>query len=213
MNLNKVDKIILRSKEEVDRLLHWRDLNKDLVREFVPSLTEGLITYQNYRQYFKQDGKTVTYRVWFGDEEVAIAVVKIVEGGYTVVDFNTSLTAKDINEVIQDMTTIHASLMAYMAHYKHHVSERRETTLKTKKGKQKGGKKVKDRVIKIGRKVYDVDVPAPISTDKRPYERQAKRWDVTGHWRTYKKSGKRIWISTYTKGDNNAEKEPKTYKL
>lgn len=213
--MDKVDKIVLKDKTELDTLLKWRDLNKELVREFRPSLFEGLIVYQNYKQYFKQDGKLVFYRVWFGDVEVANAVIEIVDSGYKVHNKNFMLVEdeKDVNNAMMDMTTIHASLMAYMAHYENHVTQRKETSIKTKKGKQKGGKRSKDRVIKLGRKVFDVSVPPSMSTDKRPYERQAKSWGVTGHWRKYKKSGKRIWIETYTKGDKEAEKEPKTYRM
>ncbi len=218
MNLNKVDKIVLKNQEEVDTLLKWRDLNKDLVREFKPTLNEGLIVYQNYKQYFKQDDNIVIYRVWFGEVEVANAVIEIVDGkgGYKVIQRNFILVEgeKDKDNALLDMTTIHASLMAYMAHYEHHVKQRKEVTTKTKKAKHKGGgKRAKDRVVKMGRRIYDVTVPAAISTDKRPYERHAKTWGVTGHWREYKKSGKRVWIASYTKGDKNAEKEPRTFKL
>lgn len=215
MNLDKVDKIVLTSKEEVDTLLKWRDLNKDLVRKFVPSLTEGLIVYQNYKQYFKQDGNTIIYRVWFGDMEVSNVILGLVEGGYRVVDSSFILIEdeKGKQNAIADMTTIHASLMAYMAYYEHNVTQRKEQSTKTKKAKHKGGKRSKDRVIKIGRKVYAVSVPAAVATEKRQYDRHAKSWGVTGHWRTYKKTGNRVWIDTYTKGDKTAEKEPKTYRL
>jgi hypothetical protein len=215
MNMDRVDRIILTSKEDLYTLLKWRDNNKDLVREFKPSMQEGVIVFQSYKQYFKQEGKIISYKIWMGELEVMTLVIEKKDDGYLVQDVKHKFRegSKEAKEGIQDAVTVHASLMAYMSHYVHNVSERREQTIKTKKGKKNGNKKVKDRVVKLGRKVYSVAIPAAISTDKKPYERQALAWGVKGHLRTYKKSGKTIWIETYTKGDKNAEKEPKTYKL
>lgn len=213
MNIDKVDKIVLKDKNDLDTLFKWRDLNKCLVREFKPTLNEGIIVFNAYRQYFKQEGNHVFYRVWFGDHEAMTLTIEKDEKNYRVLNVDSEFKGNQLTEYMQDCVTVHASLMAYMAHYEHHVAQRRELSTKTKKAKRKGGKSSKDRVIKIGRKVYDVTIPTGISTDKRPYERHTKSWEVKGHPRTYKKTGKTIWIESYKKGDKTAEKEPKTYKM
>jgi len=54
-----IDKIIINNKD-IKQLLTWRDNNKELVRNFMPVLTEGVIIYENnYRQYFKQEGDII----------------------------------------------------------------------------------------------------------------------------------------------------------
>ncbi|MFL1672512.1 hypothetical protein [Paenibacillus dendritiformis] len=76
MNIDKVDKIVLKDKNDLETLFKWRDLNKDLVREFKPTLYEGLIVFNAYKQYFKQEGNLVSYRVWFGEHEVLTLTIE-----------------------------------------------------------------------------------------------------------------------------------------
>ena len=39
------------------------------------------------------------------------------------------------------------------------------------------------------------------SSEKRAYNKTCDAWDVRGHWRTYKKSGRRVWVAGYKKGN------------
>lgn len=50
------------------------------------------------------------------------------------------------------------------------------------------------------KKVYDYE-QAERDGEKRSYERQAESWEVAGHWRQYKKSGKRVFVKGYRKGE------------
>ena len=47
-------------------------------------------------------------------------------------------------------------------------------------------------------------------TRRGDWTRQTDAWSVSGHWRTYK-SGKKVWIDGYTKGEGNATR--KVYKV
>ncbi|MEK5036171.1 hypothetical protein MKY96_32500 [Paenibacillus sp. FSL R7-0302] len=210
MQLDKIDKIIIQRSEEVNSLLRWRDLNRDLVREFKPTLKEGIIEFQQVRIYFKQMDKIIEYKIWFGDTNVMSFVVDLVEEGYRVIKMVTEFPKEETESHRMDAVTIHASLMAYMAHYERHVTKRTVRTSKTKKGK--GGSKSKSKIVKIGRAIYDVKVPTEVRTEKRPYTPATEPFEVRGHERVYK-SGKKVWIESYTKGDKTKEKSPKTYKL
>lgn len=45
-------------------------------------------------------------------------------------------------------------------------------------------------------------VPKDTSEGGDKYKKKCPYWRVIGHWRTYKKDGKRIWINSYWKGRN-----------
>lgn len=47
--------------------------------------------------------------------------------------------------------------------------------------------------------------------DKRRYERHMEKWNVKGHYRTYK-SGKKVWIEPQVRGAGK-EVTPKEYKM
>ena len=49
--------------------------------------------------------------------------------------------------------------------------------------------------------------------EKRSYERVTESWEVGGHWRTYKKSGKRVFVKGYKKGIGSVNKKGKDFTL
>lgn len=58
------------------------------------------------------------------------------------------------------------------------------------------------------KKVYDYD-QAEREGEKRSYERHIESWEVAGHWREYKKTGKRVFVKGYKKG--SGKKKGKDY--
>lgn len=60
------------------------------------------------------------------------------------------------------------------------------------------------------KKVYDYE-EAQREGETRSYERQAEAWEVAGHWRHYKKSGKSVFVKGHRKGEGT--KKGKDYKL
>ncbi len=45
------------------------------------------------------------------------------------------------------------------------------------------------------------------------FVRHAKNWTVRGHWRTYKKSGKKVWVKAHVKGNISKDVKGKSYQL
>lgn len=73
------------------------------------------------------------------------------------------------------------------------VPQKRNTTNKKNKKKNKQVKYITNTKYIINNITND--------TEKRVYNKTCDTWDVRGHWRTYKKSGRRVWINGYKKGD------------
>lgn len=219
MNLERLDRIVIKNQEEVERLLRWRDENKDLVRHCKPVLREGLIQYRDNDIviHFKQQENEVFVRYESFFNNIAIAKILILrnsDGTYAVASewFHHTIPSDKYMEYIQDMVTVHMTLMAYMEHHVEYVDSRRESKTVTKKAKH-GDKKNKNRSVKIGRKVYIVDVPEDVTSEKRKYERHTETWKQRGFWRHYKKSGKVTWINEQVKGDKTKNPAPKDYRI
>lgn len=76
--------------------------------------------------------------------------------------------------------------------------------------KQSASEKGKNResdsvahVVYLSGQVTVIIRPDPNTTGResaRPYVRHTEAWDVRGHWRHYKKSGKTVWIAPFKKG-------------
>lgn len=83
--------------------------------------------------------------------------------------------------------------------------ERREVKYSGKKSRK--SKRNKTYINKTIYRVLSYTEPE----EKRTYGRHLDSWDVRGHWRTMK-TGKRIWVSSYTKGDKEKAQD-KEYKI
>lgn len=211
MNLNNVDKILMKDKSELDKLMQWKDNNKELVRNYNPVLEEGLIIFEEYKQYFKQTENKVNYIVWFGDKEVMKLEILNCQGGYVVKNIWSIFHPEHQEMSIKDCVTTHYSLMAYMANYTEYVTEKRQRVIKKKKASSKSKKN--NRVIKLGKRIYDVTIPQSVAMEKRSYKKHTEAFTVSGHYRTYKKTGKRVWIASYIKGNKEADRQPRTFKM
>jgi hypothetical protein len=213
VNINKLDKIVLRNKKEVDDLLLWRDNNKELVRRYNPVMNTGLIeSFNGISITFDQKGMLVRYEVYNSNRIIMrLLVLRLSNGKYRILhDWYADtipLTARQQN--VQSTCTIHFSLMAYMEHYREYITETKQRTSIVKHGKKSGNKK---SVRKIGKRIYTVSVPKEAITEKRKYTKSDKPFPVCGHWRHYK-SGKVSWIPSYVKGDKTKEREPVIYKM
>ena len=63
-------------------------------------------------------------------------------------------------------------------------------------------------VEELSTKIVYTDDTVKYDPPTRENERHVDAWGVDGHWRTYK-SGKRIWIAPFDKGDKAKDKKPK----
>lgn len=90
--------------------------------------------------------------------------------------------------------------------------EKMEKVEKVEKKSKKGKKGInRGNVRYIRRTIYNMNTVG--ERPSREYSRHMESWQVRGHWRYYK-SGKKVWIESYTKGHNNKEEvEGITYKI
>jgi hypothetical protein len=107
-------------------------------------------------------------------------------------------------------TRVAIETFAYMVNVSENVIEKKQTRVYNKKASAKKGGKNKKRQVKISVNKYTFDHER--SDSGRKYDRHTDGWTVRGHWRYYKKSGKRVWIPSYSKGDKRNVEE-KTYKF
>jgi len=121
----------------------------------------------------------------------------------------------NLQDSIQDIITVHASLMAFMAEYKDSEQVKSEVQeVKTFKKQKKNKKKASsNRIVKITKKsIFKINLEGVENKEKKQIERHTESWKVRGHWRNFK-SGKRVWINEYVKGNKEVNKVSKTYKL
>lgn len=122
--------------------------------------------------------------------------------------------SKDENWFINTLYKLTMGLINYINKPKEviekDVSEYIERVRK-KKGRKKGKS---SKTTYINKKVYVFNSLPDTNDDyneKKEYNRHVDSWDVRGHWRRLK-SGKRIWVNAYTKG-NAKNKKDKLYKI
>lgn len=94
-------------------LMAWRDKNKDAVRNFLPLLTEGtisVITPENL-QYFNQVGRDTFHMNVTAEQYIAFSHNV---DTWQVVEVANTIQFYPKEEAIQDMITVHATVMAYL---------------------------------------------------------------------------------------------------
>jgi len=221
MNLSRLDRIIL-TEEDIKKLLSWRDENRELVRNFKPVLTEGVIEISDYKQYFKVEGSVIHHKVFINSLEILRFSYNHITWKVTEVRDNTKSLNIELDkndDVIADFNTIFMSMMSYMVNYQNNIEYiNRETVTEIENKKPKKNRKSsgnKNRVVKITKTIYRINgLPDKNNSAETPkiFTRHTESWKVRGHFRKLK-SGKKIWIREHTKGNQQKETDPKTYKL
>lgn len=215
MMFDKYD-IIKLKHNDLQKLLTWRDNNKDKVRNYNPSLTEGVIVFEkHYKQYFNEKGMFVEFKC-FVYEELKLHLFWNKLTKKVKIYHISELANYSQEEAVKDALTVYASLMAYMEYFQEDT-KRVKKVVKTNNANKKKNKKHKNKknVIKIGRAkyIYNIDITKEQSEErvgKKPRKKPKGSWVVRGHWRNLK-SGKKIWIKSYPKGEGR--KKVKIYKM
>jgi hypothetical protein len=209
-NLDRIEITV----EDIKKLMEWKNKNKDLVRNRKDVLKEGFICYDDTSIYFKRTLIHMEYKMFYAKGKILSfkhnALTYVISDVWK--DSSFKLNDYERQEMIKDIITVHASLMAYMEHYNPQVEVKVIQTSKESKKSNKT-KKVKNtkRVVNLTKqyKVNIVDKPTP--TPHGYHERHTIAWRVRGHWRKYK-SGKTVWVNSYTKG-NIEDVQGKIYKI
>lgn len=239
MDFNEIDRIVI-SQKEITELFKWKDENKELVRNYKPLLLEGVIEFGNSYLYFKhskENTNLITFKLYAMDK-LAIKfdynkITWLATNQYFDSDFSKLvLDGKTENKekMLQDLLTLHSSLMAFVQNYESEIEireEKKRVTKKTNKKSKKAKKNNKNKKVSklITKKVYIIpdnvkEVIEKEDRNKRPYTRQTDIWTRRGHMRTYRdKQGnviKRVWVRPTlckAKGKKEGKKEGKIYKL
>lgn len=153
------------------------------------------VTYENPN--LKKDAIfSITY--WYSAEQVTESLQSYIYGG------------TEGESSIVKFVYISYLLMLYIAETKSYELQE-SVQIKSKVQGGKKGKKKKVTQTKIVLKRYVPKLPTGTK-----YDRHAEAWKVRGHYRVYKKSGKKVWVEPHVKGKNRDKSDSvpnKNYRL
>lgn len=217
--------IIKLTLKQVNDILSWRDKNKDLVRRYMPYLTEGSIQIDDnnridftvafgepiqFTTIYYNNNIIVFSLTWSADELKGFWLLeKENYVNYALLQGQNEYTYEELR---QNILTVYASVNAYFFHYRQDLSivEQKEVNRHTIKGKNNT---YKYKIEKSLNKIYTI--VGKIHHNKIPGNRQWRVdcWGVVGHIRHYK-NGKEVYIKPYLKGKNRLNGDNnKIYKI
>lgn len=224
INVNALDRIIIHESDankfnEVNKILNDNPaLNKIIMDLDTPFGEKGIITYipntknslqvdfffnfqnRNRMELSEIDGEgKINFRVSL-DAHLNLIDLKRFVGIARLSDEYISELAKRTVILLVDFMK-YAQYMNYTKQNNPIVIKRAVIKKSTQNSTEKSVKDTRSTVsVSKPKKVYDYE-GAEREGDKRQYERQAESWEVTGHWRHYKKTDKRVFVKGYKKGE------------
>lgn len=201
-----VDKIIVRTNADMQRVIDWAD--RLVGAQIKVAFPEAEIEFQEEEIVlrFKDEGSGI---VWFAAEMVGVKVVewrsnlddgdildlRIAAEGEKKIGLSL-LLARD-NTVAKCVRKFRA-LMLFASYYKEEVERTKVVERRSIQKKRSGsGKRSNKRMLTVRKYFIDEEI---LSELPRKYERHTDGWGVRGHYRHYK-SGKTVWVRPYTKGE------------
>lgn len=202
-----MDKVVM-NEQDLVLLLHWRDENKDLVRQLPCPLkaVEIVLTHNGFRIKGIRTGNRLKLYLNMNARPMGSTEFRMTENRMWA-----SVPGKNRMQVdqenLQAVLTVYCSLMALMT-YASPVRKTNETTKVVATHKPTKGKssRKQNRTTYILRKENGTLLALPRGSHSSP----AGIFTVRGHFRHYK-SGKVVWIAEYQKG--TGKKHKKTYKI
>lgn len=217
--------IIKLTLKQVNDILSWRDKNKDLVRRYLPYLTEGSIQIDDnnridftvafeepiqFTTIYYSNNIIVFSLTWSADELKGFWLLeKENYVNYALLQGQNEYTYEELR---QNILTVYASVNAYFFHYRQDLSivEQKEVKRHTVKGKNNT---YKYKIEKSLNRIHTI--VGKIHHNKIPENRQWRVdcWGVVGHIRHYK-NGNEVYIKPYLKGKNRLNGDNnKIYKI
>ena len=217
--------IIKLNLKQVNDILSWRDKNKDLVRHYLPYLTEGSIQIDDNNRIdftvaFEEPIQFTT--IYYNNNIIVFSLTWSADGGngfwllekenYVNYSLLQGQNEYSYEELRQNILTVYASVNAYFFHYRQDLSivEQKEVKRHTVKGKNNT---YKYKIEKSLNRIHTI--VGKIHHNKIPENRQWRVdcWGVVGHIRHYK-NGKEVYIKPYLKGKNRLNGDNnKIYKI
>lgn len=220
--------------EQLNQILEWRDVNKDIVRNFLPFLTEGKITI-SIQKYFDtifdfsvseiEESKDysivcfVMFKIKNNIENIAMLNIKTnnKDGKCSTFisrlsDYDKHYTKEQKDAFAQDCIGCFFAINAYFFHYRQDLSDIPVKEVKKHAATSKNGKKYQKNIRYLTIKYR---LKGQIRKNRIPKAKQwhVDCWQVTGHIRHYK-SGKSIFIKPYYKGKERQKMiSEKVYKV
>lgn len=234
-DLQNIDTIIL-SHEQLQKLLLWRDNNKDHVRHFRQILDSGIIEIEYSKIYFHEDINANCINYSFFIDNVYFVSFTFSRITNTIHNWNINTDTNELsksinaintlnalstnkqatNELIQDILTTHASIMGYMQYYKPSITEVVMSTKRISKHKQREISRMSNNntlSLKQEKIKYIFPSIENIVTKKlTKREITIEAWTVRGHNRKLR-NGSITFVKPYVKGKNKDNIKPKTYKI
>lgn len=115
-DIDKLPHIHIPNESIMFQLMVWRNKNKDAVRDFLPLVSEGIISAMNEDtfQYFNVQGNDVFHmHVVDENEYVAFAYHR---DDWKITPIANTISFYPKEHTYQDMITVHATVMAYLEH-------------------------------------------------------------------------------------------------
>ncbi len=229
----KLDKIIATEKDVI-KIYEWNKQHKDSIDFVGFPLNEGLFIVEQelneykgikinekLRQgtYFKIDENGLKIKLYDMKDlkEILSFEVDVVKSEVQYKNIESYLinriSKKEITHTMEATLSTLFEVFAYMMNVESEVIEITESRNVVKKSSNKK-KKSKNKVVKVVSKkyIFSKENENQQEHEKRDYNRHSESWSVRGHWRFYKKTGKRVWVSPHVKG-NSENVEGKTYKI
>ena len=200
-----MDKIILHS-QDVEKLLEWRDNNRDLVRRNAAPFRGIILEFPEAGINIKaiRDDEKLTFHVWIrGNKAGKITGLQLPGGLFKEQKDTTKLNKDDKQSII----TVYASLMALIVYHEPEPAAARTPHQERPKKAKTGAQRRKKSGITY---IFRSSSSGPQVLPRGGHARPAGVFTVRGHYRHYK-DGRAVWIKPYKKGAG--KQNNKTYKL
>lgn len=224
--------IIEITQKQLDLIMEWRDMNKEIVRKFLPFIMNGTLRIKQenctneiaFLLFLKDTNSFFGFFDYFcvepsGENKFLYSYTALIQEGKVYVkdkrtrpDYSTYYKDNQEDALLQDLIGVFFAVNAYFFHYKQDadeipVKEVKKHTVHNKRKELLGTHTVRSLSVKYRLKGI-------VRHERIPKARQwhVDYWGVRGHMRHYK-NGKTVFIAPYTKGKDreNAIGKTKVY--
>ncbi len=225
--LDKLDRIIVGTKDKMEHIVGWYALAKRKLeqQDFKMPFDEGVIEYTEFNicLHFKKINDSKIRLCLYVDKSNRDRVYALLydpkTDTYIEDDELCDPTVALMFDMIfqgspNSMPMCFKATIAAMVYHKGNIVPKM-VRVPTKHGSRGKSKKKNQGAKMVTKRIYvltDVNPDKRIGLEKRSYTRPDTEVHVRGHWRTYK-NGKRIWIEPFDKYKGGKKKERNNYIL
>ncbi|MFJ7982312.1 hypothetical protein ACIQ1D_18800 [Lysinibacillus xylanilyticus] len=225
------DKQTVAIQKKVDKFMKDEILLNDVMEAEMPLNPKGILVMRaiDLEKKLKLKNEIVNHFYFNIEKGIEIAeidtdgnmkykvVFESLRGAYKVFVFDkkTRILESEIVEVAKHIGNVVLDFFRYTKFVNYLNQENMVVVRRAKANKKESKNKHNDKnkndnsarnVVSVSKpkKVYDY-IETTNEEEKRSYERKAESWGVAGHWREYKKSGKRVFVKAHKKGEGTTK--------